>query len=69
MDIYLINGRSNMTGQWEVELFKDRKEAENVFEYYVKDYEIEDVDKTDLDLWIAKDEARDVEFWLEKRTL
>ena len=41
MTIWLINGYTKEIGIWEVELFTDKSKAEEMFKYYVKDYNAE----------------------------
>lgn len=66
IDIWLISGKTENIGAWEVELFSSETECKKIFNYYVGEYGF-NVEKT-ADGEIASDGYRNV-FWWEKRKI
>lgn len=65
MEIYLITGYTKNIGLWEVEIFRDREDAVNAFNYYIEEYNAV-ISKDDE--WLAE-EPDGGYFYLERRVI
>ena len=66
MKLWLITGYTKEIGVWEVELFRDKNEADDMFKHYVEDYNAE-LDEDNKNFATCSDGVG--RFWLEERDL
>ena len=66
MKLWLITGYTKEIGVWEVELFRDKNEADDMFKHYVEDYNAE-LDDGNKNFATCSDSIG--RFWLEEREI